>query len=624
LYIANTLDANGLSSGSLVSLGGASFNKSVFIGGQLDVNNQKITSVAYPIDNKDAVNKEYVDNLFDQYNNQGCCSGITSNEIIFLLNNNVLDPIDIPDIIFNTSVKAFILNVYVDYNDINHRNSFYTIRGFFHGSNWTIETSFIGELLNIKFSIRTDIDLNGILQYINPYTSGTSSIRYSILTRITDTVTASLPQQVNLTLLNNTTNYVDLNSSDFTFINAQINSSKIILYLSNETENKYSFMFLNCLLKNNLDEWVMESHFVGDITGISFRIIDDIQNGNKIGKIQYLNNNTNGIYTIRAQQYKIYQTDTSITLFKNTLIPQNVDQNLVFSNMLYDFKLTIYVEINELSKYALYEIHGIKDNDSWRINSRFIGDTLGIRFSITSLFNYGYLTYTNINNFDAQIKYINNTPLVFKPLSVAEGGTGNLELLRYSVLRGNGIDPIIGTADFIYKDYQLVLGTTSSILITNTSPAISLTSGNSTLITNGGAIIKKNLIVGDQMIVKEVDVTPSVGDIVAERVFYASNDVNIPSDIDGYNFINVNIKSFFGLLCATIITDSDELDTLYELRGLKKKSGWILNTSYIGDYTNIKLSITANGQVQYTTPNIPNWVSTIFKFKAMTTTYQIT
>lgn len=624
LYIENTSDAIGLNSGgSFISLGGASFNKSVFIGGQLDVNDQRITSVAYPIDDKDAVNKEYVDNLFDQYNNEGCCSGITSNEIIFLLNNNVLTPTDIPDISFDTSVKAFLMNIYVDYNDNNHRNSFYTIRGFFKGSSWYIETNFIGEPLNIRFNIRTTVDLKGILQYINPYTSGSSSIRYSILTRITDTVTASLPTQVNLTLLNNTNTYVDLNSPNFTFINNQLNSTKIVIYLANETENKYSFMFLNCLLKNNLNEWVMESHFVGDITGVFFRIVDDIQNGNRIGKIQYLNNNTNGIYTIRAQQYKIYQTDSSITLFKNTLIPQNVDQNLVYSNMLYDFKLTIYVEIEELSKYALYELEGIRDNDTWRINSRFIGDTLGIKFSITSLFNFGYLTYTNTNNFDAKIKYVNNTPLVFKPLSVAEGGTGNLELLRYSVLRGNGIDPIVGTADFIYKDYQVVLGTASSILITNTSPAVSLTSG-STLTTDGGAVIKKNLIVGDQMIVKDVDITPSVGDIVSERVFNASNDVTTPEDIDGYSFVNVNIKSFFGILCATIVTDTeDELDTLYELRGLKKKSGWILNTSYIGDFTNIKLSITSNGQIQYTSPNISNWVSTIFKFKAMTTTYQV-
>lgn len=615
LYIANTTDATGLSDGSFITLGGASFNKSVFIGGQLDVNRQRITNVSYPYESFDGVNKAYVDGLFNELNS--CCTDPISENIYeetFVLNNNVTIPEDINTFNVDNSIKAFIANVYINVNDNNTTNSFYTIYGVNKGTEWCINTNYIGKNTDIKFYIRTDIDVNGIIQYTNTNLTGTTTIKYSIINQVND-ITNPCSNQSNLELLNNTVTYTDL--SELTFLNDRLNANKVIVYISNESENKYSLFFLNCLLKNN--EWVLESYFTGDVTGIHFRIFSD----NNVGKIQYINNNTNGIYNIRIQQFKIYKYQKTITLFNNILTYQNIDPNFVFSNTVNNFKLTLYVEIVELSKFALYEIQGFVDNGEWKINSKFIGDRTGIIFNIDTVSNFGYLTYTNPNIYDAKIKFIKNVPLLFEPLSVSNGGTGNIEFTQYSVLRGDGTNPIIGTSDFIYKDYQLTLGTASSILINNTQPALSFTSGG-TFTTNGGAIIKKNLIVGDSLVVKEVDVTPSVGDIVAERVFYASNDVNTPSNIDGYNFINVNIKSFFGLLCATIVTDSTELDTLYELRGLKKKSGWILNTSYIGDYTNIKLSITSNGQVQYTTPNIPNWVSTIFKFKAMTTTYQIT
>lgn len=615
LYIANTTDATGLSDGSFITLGGASFNKSVFIGGQLDVNKQRITNVSYPYESFDGVNKAYVDGLFNELNS--CCTDPISENIYeetFVLNNNVTIPEDINTFNVDNSIKAFIANVYINVNDNNTTNSFYTIYGVNKGTEWCINTNYIGKNTDIKFYIRTDIDVNGIIQYTNTNLTGTTTIKYSIINQVND-ITTPCSNQSNLELLNNTVTYTDL--SELTFLNDRLNANKVIVYISNESENKYSLFFLNCLLKNN--EWVLESYFTGDVTGIHFRIFSD----NNVGKIQYINNNTNGIYNIRIQQFKIYKYQKTITLFNNILTYQNIDPNFVFSNTVNNFKLTLYVEIVELSKFALYEIQGFVDNGEWKINSKFIGDRTGIIFNIDTVSNFGYLTYTNPNIYDAKIKFIKNVPLLFEPLSVSNGGTGNIEFTQYSILRGDGTNPIIGTSDFIYKDYQLTLGTASSILINNTQPALSFTSGG-TFTTNGGAIIKKNLIVGDSLVVKEVDVTPSVGDIVAERVFYASNDVNTPSNIDGYNFINVNIKSFFGLLCATIVTDSTELDTLYELRGLKKKSGWILNTSYIGDYTNIKLSITSNGQVQYTTPNIPNWVSTIFKFKAMTTTYQIT
>jgi hypothetical protein len=66
------------------------------------------------------------------------------------------------------------------------------------------------------------------------------------------------------------------------------------------------------------------------------------------------------------------------------------------------------------------------------------------------------------------------------------------------VLRGNGTESIVGTDDFIYKDYQLQLGKDSSILIKNTTNGLSLTDGN-TLKTLGGASFYKDVYIGGKL-----------------------------------------------------------------------------------------------------------------------------
>ena len=160
----------------------------------------------------------------------------------------------------------------------------------------------------------------------------------------------------------------------------------------------------------------------------------------------------------------------------------------------------------------------------------------------------------------------------------------------------------------------------SGITIYNTHAAINLSTGG-TITTYGGVSVGKNLLVGESLIVKDIDVTPSPGDIWAERSFNASNNKTFPDSIDNFEFTNANIKSFSGIACITVVADAVEYDTLYEIKGIRKSSGWIMNSTYIGDNTNIKFTITPYGQMQYTSPNITDWISTTIKFRAMTTTY---
>lgn len=64
----------------------------------------------------------------------------------------------------------------------------------------------------------------------------------------------------------------------------------------------------------------------------------------------------------------------------------------------------------------------------------------------------------------------------------------------------------------------------------------------------------------------------------------------------------------------------DMYDALYELKGIKKRTGWTIYSSYVGDDLDIDFYITSSGQIQYTSQNFVDWVSTIMKFRAFTTT----
>jgi len=285
----------------------------------------------------------------------------------------------------------------------------------------------------------------------------------------------------------------------------------------------------------------------------------------------------------------------------------------------YYFQISIFVNLPEISKSALYEIQGVVSNDEWNINSRYIGDYTGIRFYITTINSIGYITYTNINNVDAHIRFVKDVPITsLRPLDVSKGGTGSTYLNPYTILRGNGFNPIIGTNDLIYRDDSLIVGNNSSIVITNTSSTTNLTTG-STFVAYGGVSINKELFIGKQLVVKDVDITPNKEDISSERIFNSSNNIISPDDIEGFFFTDSITKSFSAMACVNVVTTTDEFDALYEIKGLRKRTGWIIDYTYMGDNVGVDFYIKSDGQLQYTSTNNPNWISSSIKFRALTT-----
>ena len=603
IVLENTQNATGLGSGgTLISSGGASFLKDVYIGGKLDVNLNNIKSVADPIDPYDAVNKRTLDEAIDLIDFSKIADDPLYESTLYL-DNNVTTAKDIPNFCFPLTTKAFISNILVSVNE--SQVALYTIRGINSGTSWVLSSSFTGQPTGVTFSLHKYTD-KVCVQYTNTNVAGSTFIKYRVSSRVEDTATT----QVNYTLNPNVT---DQTIPGMTFLNNLYKSVKLIVYVSSETRNQYGLFLCNFVLKNNL--WDFNSYSIGNVTGINFSI-DNGTSGQV--SLRYTNENSESDYTVRIRQLSILESETSYTLAPATVLPSNISTTDLSFQSLTDnyFLLSVYVYVPSLSRYALYEIQGLLTNGIWSINSRYIGDYTGVKFYITTVNNVGYLTYTNSNATQAFIKVVRDIPLTtLKPLSVSKGGTSSTYLTPHAVLRGNGVNQIIGTNDFVYENNQLILGNYSSIVLQNTQVSNGTTG---TLVAYGGITVNKNLTVGDALIVKTRDITPSIGDI-NEREFSAQNNQVTPQNITGFDFTNAAIKSFSGIVCTTVTTTIDEMDALYEIKGIKKRTGWVIYSSSVGDNVGINFTITSSGQVQYTSTNVLDWTDTKMKFRAITT-----
>lgn len=592
LYISNTTNAIGLGSGgSLTVEGGASFQENVYIGSELDMNYHNITRVKDPEQEFDAVNKRYVDLLISE-NLEDLKS--------FVLANNITTPENVNGFVFYADTKAFISYIYAQKD--NGDTSTFCLKGIKRQSNWFLSKTYIGDSLPIDFYI-IDIDNLGQIQYTNTSLTGTTNIKFNTATLIKDEV---YEDQININLLNNST-FTDI--SELEISNEENNASQIVIYVSDVQNNKHGMYILNCLLKDN--NWVINTYVSGNVIDLHFQI----RNTGYSGLVQYKNINPTDYYTLRVKQTRIRQYQEEVILLANKISPTNIDNVfLTFDRGQYMFHVLAYVEVPDENKYAFYDIEGLYDNGLWRINTQNVGDNTNVFFSMSPS---GSLQYRNLNPTNAIIKYYLDTPLI-TPLPVKSGGTGQSYLSPNAVLRGNGLRSVLSSNDFIYENKVLTLGNASSILIKNTERAVNLTTG-STITTYGGVSIQKNLIVGEELIVNGVDITPSSGDI-NQQEFLANNNQIIPNNITNFVFDN-NVKSFMGMVCVTIETIDNIFDSLYELKGIHKKNGWYMHTNFIGDDTGIIFTMNTSGQVKYTSRNIPNWISTIIKFRATSLTF---
>jgi hypothetical protein len=160
-----------------------------------------------------------------------------------------------------------------------------------------------------------------------------------------------------------------------------------------------------------------------------------------------------------------------------------------------------------------------------------------------------------------------------------------------------------------------IAGLASTTISVGTAYIDVVTTGSLNVVNSTFTNILATNITSSTLYVNNVEMTPTLGDIITEKTFSASNNVASPSPVTGFTFGNT-VRAFDANLSITILATSGNEFALYNLRGINISSGWLLNNSFIGDKTGVKFSIDTSGSILYTSTNIPSFVSNTMKFEA--------
>lgn len=147
--------------------------------------------------------------------------------------------------------------------------------------------------------------------------------------------------------------------------------------------------------------------------------------------------------------------------------------------------------------------------------------------------------------------------------------------------------------------------------ISNTTDAISLSSGNALTIA-GGASIGKQLFIGSNLIVRGINITPNTYDVPSTKIFYAQNNSSYQ------NFITMDSSIWgFDIYISIRLNGNTNLYSNYTIKGVNQYTNWEIVSNYIGDNI-VTFNITSNGILQYSTPNYTGFSSLVFKYKIIT------
>jgi hypothetical protein len=108
----------------------------------------------------------------------------------------------------------------------------------------------------------------------------------------------------------------------------------------------------------------------------------------------------------------------------------------------------------------------------------------------------------------------------------------------------------------------------------------------------------------------------SAGDL-SEISFSSANNQSSAANVTGFAFANATVRSFKAI-ASVYINATSSLYESFELTGIQRGSGWLLQVSSMGDVSGIIFSITSSGQIMYTSTNIAGFSAGTIKFRAHT------
>jgi hypothetical protein len=158
---------------------------------------------------------------------------------------------------------------------------------------------------------------------------------------------------------------------------------------------------------------------------------------------------------------------------------------------------------------------------------------------------------------------------------------------------------------FITSDQIVILDTTNA------------SSTNGSLYVEGGSSLH-DIFVDGHVMINNVDVTPNLNDMVFERESVLSNNVNDWTNIPNFEFDSSISQSFTSYIYVSVSIGVSKY-AYRRINGLYKPSGWIMTTSFSGDFTGVTFNITTEsgiGKIQYKNAN--NSGTTTIRYRATT------
>lgn len=288
----------------------------------------------------------------------------------------------------------------------------------------------------------------------------------------------------------------------------------------------------------------------------------------------------------------------------NVLTPQPIT-GLAFDQNEKSFGIWLNVDITAYqNKHAIFSIRGLWKDTNWSLNTEYYGDETGIEFSIDSQGQLYYMSPNMVGFVSLTFSFYLeaggwSTSLLSNIVANAFTSTGNIQVNGSATVAGNAL--IGGDAKFA-----------RGVIVSSSAFANPI---DGTVIYDTNAKELKVAKDGSFVSISTTDTNPNPTSQLIS--FAASNGVNIATPVTGLIFaderyfsimVNVEINRLFG----------GNLNSLYELVGVKTDTSWSLEQTAFGDETGIVFTMDSSGQIYYQSPNYDYFASAIFTYPQQT------
>ena len=332
-------------------------------------------------------------------------------------------------------------------------------------------------------------------------------------------------------------------------------------------------------------------------------------------------NGTSGTFATSGNTLPLSPTDLNFNLYSKSYVGSFYDESA-------DEYVLAYISDATDPKVDL----SVNEYINLRLNTLLANTAVSTAsLHVTSGATIANLALSNADLSDATISNLTITSATVSSMLVTDSNVTNSTISN------------LVSSDSTVSNLTLTSGTVSSMLVTDsnvTNSTISnLVSTDSTFsnlsvsyITSGSIWINDNLdvfgntvfdgnftVTNGSILFNTVDVSPSLGDIIAERSSTIGNNVSSATNILNFSFNNSIARAFDAVVSVSINATSGNKYAYYNLKGIQKDTGvWMLNSSFVGDITGVTFMIN-NGSVQYISSNLPDFQNGVVKFRALTT-----